>query len=228
MTVMQEESHPQTVPASPVDWRLLCRQCAEEQATQEGRKVWGMTPDAHIPFNQRWEHVQDVVRMALWLARELGADASVAEAAAWLHDIRKGGPDHGVAGAVAAIKILTNSDFPTEKIELVADAIRHHTGMVRAKGAPPMEPLERAILWDADKVSKLGVRALAFNLSTIYSANKSLLQRRLDNREFVTTVLQRTVKSMNTEPARHIAERRYGDMVEMLEMWAFEETETDL
>jgi uncharacterized protein len=215
-------------PVVPTEWRLLCRQCAAAQAAQEGRKVWGVAQDAPIPFNQRWEHVQDVVRHALWLSQELGADVDVAEAAAWLHDIRKEEPDHGVAGAAAAIRTLANSDFPAAKIEFVADAIRHHEGLYRPEGALPLEPLTRAILWDADKLPKLGVRALAFNLSTTYSTNKSLAQRYRHNREYVTTVLQRTVESMNTAPARRLAERRYDDMVAVLETWAREETETAL
>jgi uncharacterized protein len=190
--------------------------------------VWGVARDARIPFNQRWEHVQDVVRHALWLSRELGADVDVAEAAAWLHDIRKVDPDHGAAGAAAATRILTDSDFPAEKIEPVAHAIRHHVGLYRSKGAPPIEPLEAAILWDADKLPKLGVRALAFGLSTTYATNKSLAQRHDDIREFVTTALCRTVESMNTVLARHLAERRYDDMMAVLEMWAREETETAL
>ena len=44
---------------------ILAGQRAAEQAAHEGRKVWGVAEDAPIPFNQRWEHVEEVVQLAL-------------------------------------------------------------------------------------------------------------------------------------------------------------------
>lgn len=206
---------------SPLAWRDVCRQEAEAQAVIEARAAWGMAGDT--PFNHRWEHVQRVVQVALWLAGETGADREVTEAAAWLHDIRKGDPDHGPAGAIAAAAILARTDYPTAKIPLVADAIRRHAGLFRAEGAPPLEPLEVAVLWDADKLTKLGVEALAYTLSSPYERGKTLLQRRQDMLTYVITVLARSVASMNTEAARRLARQRYAAMTAMLQTWAQEE-----
>src|SRR5690606_9035885 len=148
-------------------WREAVRQAAAEQAEAEARRAWRVEPGEPIPFEHRWEHVRQVVSLALWLAEETGADREVVEAAAWLHDVRKQEPSHAKAGALAAQVILAETDFPHEKIAAVADAIRKHEGMVRPAGAAPLTPLEAAVLWDADKLTKIGVQALIFNLSTV-------------------------------------------------------------
>jgi uncharacterized protein len=201
-------------------WRTLARQAAVAQAEAEARRVWQVGPGEPIPFNHRWEHVREVVALALWLATASGADREIVEAAAWLHDVRKEEPSHGVAGAVAAQALLAGSDFPAAKLPAVAEAIRRHVGLYRADGAPPITPLEAAVLWDADKLSKLGVQALVFNLSTVYAVQQTLDQRRMDNLTFAEDVLSRTVTSMNTPPARALAERRYREMLAVLEWWA--------
>lgn len=207
-------------------WRAAAQQVADEQAQAEECRVWQVQPGAQIPFRHRWEHVRHVVRLALWLADETGADRMIVEAAAWLHDVRKEQPSHGVAGALAAQEILAETDFPPEKIPVVADAIRKHVGLFRAAGTEPpvpsLAPLEAAVLWDADKLSKIGVQALIFNLSTVYAVGHTLEERREDNRSFVMETLGRTVESMNTAPGRALAERRYHEMRRTLEEWARE------
>ena len=204
-------------------WRELCRQEAARQAEREAQTAWQTENGVEAPFNHRWEHVQRVVQLALWLAEETGADPEAAEAAAWLHDIRKGEPDHGQAGAVAAAAVLGRSDFPAAKTPLVVEAIRQHAGLFRPDGAPSLEPLEAAVLWDADKLSKLGMEALAYNLSAPYAQGKTLTERRRDITEYAQTVLSRSVTSMNTTPARRLAEQRFADMIAALELWAREE-----
>lgn len=209
------------------DWRTVCRQLAEKQATAEARRTWKAGGIKIIPFNHRWEHVQTVVALALRLAQQTGADAEIVEAAAWLHDIRKGSPSHGVSGAREAKRILARTNFPPEKVEGVVNAIAQHVGLYRAPDAAPLQPVEAAILWDADKLSKLGVQALAFNLSMSYMRGLGLAQRRSNMLEFTTGVLSRTVASMNTAPARAEAELRHHAMLAMLQMWRREEEGAD-
>ncbi|GIV80450.1 MAG: hypothetical protein KatS3mg050_4844 [Litorilinea sp.] len=212
-------------PTSRQEWRTACRQVARQRALEEARRAWHLDGEQPVPFNHRWEHVQEVVGLALRLAAATQADADTVEAAAWLHDICKLEAEHSVAGAREAEAILRQTDFPAEKIPSVVAAIRQHEGLFRPAGAPPLQPLEAAILWDADKLSKLGVHALAFQLSTHHAAGKSLVERRLDVERFAQTVLQRTVASMNTEPGRQMAERRYQAMMAALAAWAAEEAE---
>ena len=207
-------------------WRTACRQEAAEQAARDARAGWEAAGVHGVtPFEYRWEHVQAVVQLAGRLAAELKADVEVVEASAWLHDIRKADPDHGNVGARAAAAILLETDFPPEKIDAVVDAIRQHVGLTRPFDASAMQPLESAILWDADKLSKLGVMALALNLCAHYGAGSNLAQRRRENEKFVRKVLAETVISMNTEPARRMAQQRYAAMLEALSAWEQEERE---
>jgi uncharacterized protein len=203
------------------DWRLVCRQAAEKQATAEARKAWKVR--GALPFAHRWEHVKSVVSTALWLAGQTGADLDVVEASAWLHDIRKGTPGHGPNGAREAKRLLLRTNFPLEKVPAVVDAIARHVGLYRAPDAPPLTPLATAVLWDADKLTKLGVQALAYNLSMSYMRGLTLPQRRSNMLEYTQSVLVRTVASMNTPPARQEAARRYAVMLQMLEAWAREQ-----
>jgi uncharacterized protein len=204
-------------------WRTVCRQAAAEQAIAEARSVWHLPADQPLPFDHRWEHVQEVVRLALQLTAATGADAEIVEAAAWLHDVCKGQRHHATLGAAAAERILATTDFPAAKISTVAEAIRQHEGLIRPADTPPLEPLEAAVLWDADKLSKIGVQALAFLLSAHYLFGRTLADRRRNCQDYVTETLSRTVTSMNTPPARRLAEERYAHMVQMLALWAGEE-----
>lgn len=205
------------------DWRVVCRQQAEKQATTESRKSWKVSSNKAIPFAYRWDHVQSVVSMARWLTVQTGADGDVVEAAAWLHDIRKGAPSHGPNGAREAKRILLGTNFPPEKVPSVVDAIARHVGLYRAPDQPPLTPLETAVLWDADKLTKLGVQALAYSLSMSFMRGLTLPQRRSNIVEFTHSVLVRTVQSMNTEPAQREAERRYDDMLAVLQAWQREQ-----
>jgi len=206
-------------------WRGVCRAAAAAQAAEESRHDWSHVTGVP-PLNYRWEHVTQVVALAQRLARRLGADADVTEAAAWLHDVRKEMPSHGLAGAAAAQELLVDTDFPAEKIDIVADAIRQHVGLFRSQDAPPLEPLEAAVLWDADKLSKLGVHAVMLTLSTPAVQGMDLAQRWRYAAEFAKSVLSRTVTSMNTRPARRMAEKRYRTMLNVLSLWAREMRET--
>jgi uncharacterized protein len=204
---------------SKAEWRTVCRQAAAEQASAEAHAGWRLAGDQTIPFDHRWEHVQEVVRLALWLAHETGADLETIEAAAWLHDVGKGQPAHAALGAAAAIQILADTDFPPAKIAAVADTIRQHEKMHRPEGAAPLQPVEAAVLWDADKLTKIGVQALAFLLSSHYLAGQTLKKRLRECEKFVQETLNRTVRSMNTAPARHLAEERYQHMVFIVDLW---------
>ena len=122
-----------------------------------------------------------------------------------------------------AKRILLRTNFPLEKLPAVVDAIARHVGLYRAAGAPALSPIETAVLWDADKLTKLGVQALAYGLSMSYMRGLTLPQRRSNMLEFTQSVLIRTVESMNTLPARQEAAQRYQVMLEMLEAWRREQ-----
>ncbi|MFN8475112.1 MAG: HD domain-containing protein [Anaerolineae bacterium] len=186
-----------------VAWRETVRAAAYHAAIAEGAER------GEGPFNYRWEHVRAVVRLAGWLARELDADADVVEAAAWLHDVCKAQPQHALAGAREARRLLAETDFPQERIDRVADAIEKHAGLFRET---PVEPLEAAVLWDADKLSKLGATAFLHWLAVGYLSSNSTEALMAENEEWLREVQPRMAASMNTGPARAEARRRLSAM----------------
>lgn len=215
------------VEAQASDWRDVCRGLAQERANAEAIRLWKWNEQAeHVPFSHRREHVQEVVRLALLLAAAEGAtpeQTTVIEAAAWLHDIRKHEPHHATAGAAEAPRVLASTDFPPALIDAVAHAIAQHEGLTRPPGAPPLQPLEAAILWDADKLSKLGVSALVSGLLAPYDTGCTLSERRHRHTLWVRSTLARTVESMNTRAAQQAARHRFAAMSSALAAWEAEE-----
>lgn len=201
---------------------------AKAQTEQEARKLWQVAEGEPIPHDLRFEHVSQVTALALHLARELNADLEIVEAAGWLHDVRKQEPKHAIAGSLAARTILAQTNFPPEKIERVVDAIRQHEGLFRPPAAAPLEPLEAAILWDADKLSKIGVQSVLSSLSSPHVFGKDAAERWRYVAEFAVNILGRTVQSMNTNPARQMAQGRYRTMLALLRLWAKEAQEAGI
>lgn len=162
---------------------------------------------ADVAFNYRWEHVQTVVMLARRLAELTAADTDVVEAAAWLHDICKWshGEDHPAAGAAFVRAFLPQTDFPPDKVEAVANAIAVHQGLYLQEA---LDGLEAQVLWDADKLAKIGLTA-AFHWTGWALAGSQLhtmddLLDRGRNAEWQA----KTVASMHTEPARRAAASR--------------------
>lgn len=184
-------------------WREIVRQVAQEATLVEARIRWG---SEEMPFNYRWEHIQAVVRLAICLAEQTGADREIVEAAAWLHDIRKRGKDddHAREGAIAAHQILSRTDFPPEKVDAVADAITKHVGLFTNE---PVEPLEAAVLWDADKLSKLGATAvlhfIGYQIAGGRGATRPLMER-LSHQPWQSEA----VRSFHTPSARAAGQAR--------------------
>jgi uncharacterized protein len=157
-------------------------------------------------FNYRWEHVTAVVTLANKLVALTGADAEIVEAAAWLHDIRKETKDkHPQEGAKFAREFLPQTNFPPQKIEAVAKAIEQHMGLWREK---PLENLESQILWDADKLSKIGLTAAFHWTGSTLAGTKSRELEQIILQARSADWQQKTVASMHTEPARRAAKKR--------------------
>jgi uncharacterized protein len=177
-------------------WREVVREAAYEAAVTETRTTWGTK---EIFYNYRWEHVQAVVRLAMRLAELTGADAEIVEAAAWLHDVAKGeSKDHGPDGAIAARRILSGTDYPPIKTEAVAVAIARHVGLWTDE---PIEPLEAAVVWDADKLSKLGATAVLHFTGYLINLGEGATIQLIDHLSDDDGQM-RIVRSFNTTPAR--------------------------
>ena len=200
-------------------WEALCRALADKRSRQEEELDWGLPADAPLPYRYRWEHVKDVVTNARLLARRLGADEDTCVAAAWLHDIRKLEDQHGRRGAAEAVRVLKATDFPQHKIETVDIAIRLHEGFSSGRRTKPLEPLEAAILWDADKLTKLGVSQLAHILGTARAMHLTQTERLELAEAYTLEFVAQTAESMNTEPALRLARVRYREMVAFVTAW---------
>ena len=195
-------------------WLPVAIAAAERRAFGEARYQWGVRTAAP-PFNYRLEHVRAVVEIATELAAKSGADGEICLAAAWLHDMAKGfreerGDGHGRRGAVQAAAILRGTDFPQHKIRTVSEAIAAHVGLFRDE---PPEPIEAAVLFDADKLSKLGATSIVHFLCS-HPASARLAGRPSDT----TTIVQelrrwadlapRIVDSLSTDAGRAMGQQR--------------------
>jgi uncharacterized protein len=111
-------------------------------------------------YNYRFDHIEEVVTLAKHIASGTDANMDVVILAAWLHDLAKPGiggipaEHHGVASAKLAEDILTEEGIDSETIGKVSEAIRMHVGLTIKE---PLKPIEAQILWEADKILKLGV-----------------------------------------------------------------------
>lgn len=174
------------------------------------REAMRQAADAEIgpscAFNYRWEHVEAVVTLALRLAQLTGADQEIVEAAAWLHDITKSdGESHAESGAQFAAEFLPQTDFPEEKIAGVVRAIADHKGLWRDE---PLTDLESMVLWDADKLTKLGLTAALHFTGMILARDESISSKELLADLSSGDWQHKTVRSMHTDPARRAAETR--------------------
>jgi uncharacterized protein len=167
-------------------------------------------------FNYRWEHVTTVVKLAMRLVDLTGADAEIVEAAAWLHDIRKyqDGERHPETGAAFTCDFLPTTDFPTQKIEAVASAIADHMGLWRDE---PLVILEAQVLWDADKLAKIGLTAIFHWTGGSLAGSKMQTLDKLIKRGQANDWQPKTVASMHTAPARRAAEARLRSYLQLYE-----------
>jgi uncharacterized protein len=190
---------------NPLSWREAVRDVMHEATLAELRARHGTT---RTSFNYRWEHVATVVTLAIRLAGLTGADREIVEAAAWLHDIRKfaDGEAHPLTGAAFARDFLPATDFPAAKIEAVAAAIADHMGLWRDE---PLGNLEAQVLWDADKLAKIGLTAVFHWTGGSLAGSKLQTLDKLIERGRANDWQAKTVASMQTVPARRAAEARY-------------------
>lgn len=138
------------------DWLIHIRKELEKITGKVALEIWP-TPDGRCYFNYRLEHVRQVERDARWLLQSVGGDEDVVLAAVWLHDRYQpqlAKPDHHAVLAADWVRDhLGETGFPVEKIEAVAFAVERHSAQVQSL---PETAHEARILWDADKLTKLG------------------------------------------------------------------------
>ena len=198
------------------EWEKVVIAMVTESTARDSLVLWQQLEGESPRFNYRLEHVKAVVHFAGYLAERLGADREVVQAAAWLHDLTKEtaeiypeGDEHGKESAMEARGVLMATDFPQEKVNAVCEAIEKHVGLYKDV---LIEPLEAAVVWDADKLAKLGATAIVHYLP-LRPALSSLegettTEGILAEGEEWLALGQKMVASMNTALAREMAQER--------------------
>jgi HD superfamily phosphodiesterase len=198
--------------SSDIEQRL--RRIVEVSTRKAAISEWKeATQNQMIPlYNYRMDHIEEVVVLAKQIAHGTDADIDVITLAAWLHDLAKPGvggipaQHHGIVSAEMAEEILTSEKIDREKIEKVSDAIRKHVGLTLKQ---PLEPLEAQILWEADKILKLGmVGFMQYILNGVrVSPGRSIEKIADELREFLNLATN-IAESMVTKRGRAIAQER--------------------
>ncbi len=200
----------------------------EEKTKPCSRSEWleDIERSKDSPYDYRVDHTRRVVKLAKRISREMNADTEVIVLAAWLHDIAKPGnhgvPNHGAKSAEMASEILKEMGYDDGIISRVREMICKHVGLILEK---ELEPLEAQILWEADKLDKLGIVGYVHGIiiyprrqpgKTMYDLSKWL-------REFFP-LADRIAVSMYTPIGRQIAQERLKHLKEMSRMLEYELT----
>ncbi|MHA2602716.1 MAG: HD domain-containing protein [Candidatus Thorarchaeota archaeon SMTZ1-83] len=176
------------------------------------RTEWSEIQQKHSValYDYRFDHVRLVVATAKQMAASLDADMKVVTLAAWLHDIAKPGmggvQKHGEASAEIAREILIQEGIDVRTVERVCDAIRRHVGLTLSER---VQPKEAQILWDADKIAKLGVTGLIHFLVNGLKMKPGLDLHGISHeiRKFIL-LAEKMTASMNTIPGKKMAQER--------------------
>ena len=187
-------------------------------------------------------HVERVYKLALRIAEEVGqpVDLDVLRAAALLHDVARAMEDEGLVddhakeGARIAREILKRVGFPESEIEKVAYCIEVH----RFRSGVKPETIEAQILQDADRLDMLGAIGVARVFARAGWSNVPLHdpskppKRAYEGRSetAINHFFEKILKikdTLNTEPARRIAEGRHRFVEEFIERF-LEEWEGEL
>lgn len=168
-----------------------------------------------VPYNYRGDHVAEAVNFAKQLAQETSADLDIVVMATWLHDCANPntagtplptGITHSEACASKAREFLVGEGIDAPTVKRVCDAIRKHVGYTLEN---PLEPLEAQIVWEADKLTKVGLTSVIRQIinGVRYEPNPSMKEI-LQRVQKVMPWMQKIAASMMTEPGKRMATMR--------------------
>ncbi len=198
------------------------KQLVVSRTSTAAREEWlKAQQESEVPlFNYRYSHVSQVVAIAKDLAKATGADMDIVATAAWLHDFAKPGmgdvPGHGEISAKDAGEILLKEGIDLDIVEKICNTIRKHVGLTLES---PLEPLEAQILWEADKLVKLGVTVFAHMIVYMQQAKPDFsLNNLADELRDYLGLAGRIAASMNTKRAQELARIRLDAMKSISEL----------
>ncbi|MBS3795351.1 MAG: HD domain-containing protein, partial [Candidatus Thorarchaeota archaeon] len=135
-------------------------------------------------------------------------------AAAWLHDVAKHGihgpNNHGEKSSELTREILLEMQIRKQSVDKICDIIKKHVGLTLKE---PLEPLEAQILWEADKLSKLGATGIIHYIinGIKLKPGMSLVDISGELSDFML-LAEEIAASMHTEKAQEIASKRLNTM----------------
>jgi len=154
-----------------------------ENEDEGGRMRWYPWHSAEYRFN----HILNVVDLAVDLAEREGANVDVTRVAALFHDIAKLEAEqdvHAEAGARIAREYLeTHGDYPESFVEQVCDAVAAHS----YQGPLTDLPKETRCLIEADILDKVGANGTALMLLRMGYESRT----HMDAAEMVGRVIER-------------------------------------
>jgi HD superfamily phosphodiesterase len=175
-------------------------------------------------------YISSVVANCKMLTAEMegrGEDTSAVDMdalimAAYLHNISTveyGFPEHHLKSAGMAVEFLRKLDVPAEQISKVEQIILMHTKAVTPDEQESV-PLERRILYDADKLGRLSGLAVVTSLIEFGARYPN----RAVNAEILAAILRHIeerfvdlYQSLNTAPARDMAKEKFGNTLAFLD-----------
>ena len=188
------------------------RRLVERESKAKATKEWSdvLSTMEAPPFNYRFDHVTQTVQVAKYLAKETGADLDVVVMAAWLHDVARPGiiiPDDalplGEEGAEIAREFLLAERVDTVMVDRVCEVIQKHVGYTQKA---PLEPLEAQIVWEADKLTKIGlVNIVRFIINNIRFEPNTSTESILHRVPEILSLSREIAACMHTEPAKRLA-----------------------
>ncbi|MHA2273597.1 MAG: HD domain-containing protein [Candidatus Hodarchaeales archaeon] len=170
-------------------------------------------------FDYRFDHVVNVVHIVKQLARDNNADINIVTIAGWLHDIAKPGmesiQDHGILSAEIASEVLRKEGVEEKVIENVCDVIRKHVGLTLDE---PLTPIEAQILWEADKLVKLGIIGFIHSLVYYVKFRPGMSSNNLakEFRDYIP-LAERIAASMDTDSGKSLARQRLRNLKRIIE-----------
>lgn len=200
--------------------RLIVESTTKKAAIDEWEKA---SKKQRIPlYNYRFDHVKQVVDLAKHIGPTTNADMEIVILAAWFHDLAKPGlegiaiRDHGIVSAELAEHWMIEKGYDSEMITRVSDVIRKHVGLKLEK---PLEPIEAQVLWESDKILKLGlVGLLQYILNSIrISPGQNLHDIAEKLREFLPLAGD-IAGSVVTEKGKEIAALRLKNLHQLADM----------
>lgn len=157
------------------------------------------------------EHIKYVVENAVALAKKYNADIEIVELGALLHDIAMPSEygeseNHHIYGAEIAEQLLTQLDYPKDRIERVKNCVLNHRGSKDR----PRNTIEEQCVADADVIAHFDCIPPLFSL--VYKEMNLSIS---DGKEYVRKKLERDYNKLSSK-TREILKDRYENIINVL------------